>query len=819
MWKHVLVAASFDSAWATTNPVTDFEVAAPLSVPDMDSAQAVATTLVGAGPSVASAHAGVTSGVITAGVVDEVGVSGNLTLSTMNTAAFWQDGGERQLALTTWIAGLFPGLPAGSVAVTLVPPDPTEQTQTAAGPSTGPVAEEPVGGEAVPTSADAAQGDVAATYVVNLSPGKTEIASRLNTKPAADLLQGFTAQLGELVSGVAVRMGDPTDTGVGGTFTLSTTDTSATGIQSIDNQQHIRTAIANVAGVYIGDVSPIQITATNPAEPIAEQPVAPAVAGPNTLNSRRLQVGQVDVNFNIVVPGRAAQGWQKDCSLQKIVPGALSDDAAGGDAQFTTFTDSAGAVQPVSSPGQCAAQASALGAGATVWSWQLSAPGGSAGCTISNNALLSEGTFDSNAITGYTAGADGCGDCPSQLVNPDGWPGADAAASNLAFGSAGQPLNLQCWPKNSNYDLMPCGHQVVESFGGGSAWPGQCNNLETDADAGDQATCQLNCQTDPFCTVWMWGTPNTPPGAEAVCWRGVGNQCWTQAEGASAIGSVIAAERIQHGEVNVIVDGGVLRRRVLSGLQQQFPESVPTLRTAEAQSTACRNICHSNILCQYWQSFFRDGTGNDLGCWIENPGVDATGRNLVLGTYLAYPLTEADFRPNSEEGDEQRLTGGQFIQHHCPIPTLPVRPPATTTTTTTVVVNASPMIPTPAPSGGFMWPWGWLLLGALLITAIAAVAAMMLCQPKAKVKGRGVKPIKKKVEPPPPAVPPPPVVVPLMSPSIMVQPTIAQPLGTMIQPQFTTVAAQAVAQPIQATYAGAPQATYAGAPQFVQRPY
>merc|ERR1711865_740098 len=100
---------------------------------------------------------------------------------------------------------------------------------------------------------------------------------------------------------------------------------------------------------------------------------------------------------------------------------------------------------------------------------------------------------------------DACGSCPSVLEPlPEGnWPlvATDATASNAALGTQGQPLNLQCWPKNSNYDLMPCGHQVLERFGSAdvaSAWAGACNNLDEDTAATTQALCQSNCENDPF---------------------------------------------------------------------------------------------------------------------------------------------------------------------------------------------------------------------------------------------------------------------------------------------------------------------------------
>jgi len=592
--------------------------------------------------------------------------------------------------------------------------------------------------------------------------------------------------------------------GVPGTFVLATTDTSAAGIQSVANQEHIRAAIAALAEVYIGDVSPITITSANPLVPLEAEPSSGDTVGPNTeVAGRRLTAGSVNAAFTISVPGHAANGYAKDCSLQKVKATAV-----------------AGTTPSVATPSECGTTslANALATGGTAWSWDAD----DTTCTVTSQALLSTRVFDSNSITVFNDGEDACGSCPSvKLPLPEGnWPevATDVTTSNAAFGEEGQPLNLQCWPKNSNYDLMPCGHQVLERFGSAaaaSAWAGACNNLDEDADAATQALCQSNCENDPFCTVWQWSAApgSTDPLPAPSCFRGVGNKCFL-AETDSSARNITASQRIQHGLVNVIVDGGYFLNHVLSGLQKQFGENVgdtvPRLASWEAQRDACRNICHSNILCQYWQSFYDAGLSSDLGCWIENPGVDSSGnRNQGdLGAFVGYPLTHAGFRSNGVEGDENKIRGAQYIQHHCPIPTLPQRPAATVTTTTTELLVAPALVTTAAPSGDFMYPWGYLIIGLCIIAAIGLLAFMMLSgQPKKPKSTRAVKPIKAKEPPPPPPLP----VVPLMAQQMMVQPTIQQPLAmTTIQQPYTTVPAQAIAQPM---------ATYAGAPQFMQRPY
>merc|ERR1711865_537020 len=113
--------------------------------------------------------------------------------------------------------------------------------------------------------------------------------------------------------------------------------------------------------------------------------------------------------------------------------------------------------------------------------------------------------------------------------------------------------------------------------------------------------------------------------------------------------------------------------------------------------------------------------------------------------------------------------------------------------------------PTPAPSGGFMNPYGYMMIVGGLLAALAAVVLMMLGnqkKPPAKTK-RGIQPLKKKEAPPaPPVGPPPQPVVPIMMNQMMVTPTIPQHLTMTSNQQPTIVAAPAYAQ--QMTYAAAP---------------
>jgi len=201
-------------------------------------------------------------------------------------------------------------------------------------------------------------------------------------------------------------------------------------------------------------------------------------------------------------------------------------------------------------------------------------------------------------------------------------------------------------------------------------------------------------------------------------------------------------------------------------------------------TTACRNMCLSNLDCQFWQLLKMSG------CWIEGEA----GYNNIAH----YPLVNEDLMQATAP---EEVVAGEYIQHFCPsaIPgatpahngvSVTLAPTSTTTTsatTTTTTTTTSAVVKSLIPSkeessssagsgassdGSFAssgsdesfesssgtdsgessgsdssdsWPaWAWTLLLLLLLCCLLALVgaimfAMGLCDKKAPKKKRGKK--------------------------------------------------------------------------------
>jgi hypothetical protein len=237
---------------------------------------------------------------------------------------------------------------------------------------------------------------------------------------------------------------------------------------------------------------------------------------------------------------------------------------------------------------------------------------------------------------------------------------------------------------------------------------------------------------------------------------------------------------VQHGQI-VVIDPNLTDGQVLNLAREFQPTDYPDITDHNAAADICRKICYSLLYCQYWQYYH--GHGSNDGCWVEKYPSNRVQNPLIRGN-----AGDSDVGYVRHSQQSVSAIAGEFIVHHCPIPTRPGHTPPTTTTTTTLAEVIANQIVEPEPSNWF-WPWGALAAGLAVVLGLVGAALMMSSQ-KSPPKKRAVKPVKAK-EPPPP---PPPPAVPLVPQytSVILQPTVAQPLA-MAQPPVATYAAPASA--------------------------
>lgn len=236
--------------------------------------------------------------------------------------------------------------------------------------------------------------------------------------------------------------------------------------------------------------------------------------------------------------------------------------------------------------------------------------------------------------------ATGC-DCPSQQASSSDFPGR-ADVSMLAFGSQRQPFGLECWPKDTAFNLYPCNFPKVlqDTIDG---WPGLCLGL-AQVELENIDMCEQTCRTNQLCAGWQF--IGATASSEGQCWQGVGDHCNTR-KGWHDI-QVARAQRLQHGEVRVLAD---TRAYQVMNLWRSSNELGYNGSLADA-TAECRAECYSDIFCQFWQYV------KESGCWRENPR---------MGRSVTYPLVNgsgARWPPHVE------ILAGEFIQHFCPEPTL-----------------------------------------------------------------------------------------------------------------------------------------------------
>jgi hypothetical protein len=89
-----------------------------------------------------------------------------------------------------------------------------------------------------------------------------------------------------------------------------------------------------------------------------------------------------------------------------------------------------------------------------------------------------------------------------------------------------------------------------------------------------------------------------------------------------------------------------LKGMEIRNLKMVFDASYFSKRDDAIQN--CKDVCYSDILCQFWQY-----NGED-GCFVENPPMHT----------VAYPLTLNDVRTDSDFA--RTVIAGEYILHRCP---------------------------------------------------------------------------------------------------------------------------------------------------------
>lgn len=166
-------------------------------------------------------------------------------------------------------------------------------------------------------------------------------------------------------------------------------------------------------------------------------------------------------------------------------------------------------------------------------------------------------------------------------------------------------------------------------------WPGQCVGLML-VQAPTMEKCRVSCLNQPRCPVWQFN----PGQIKGGCWQGQGHHCETR-NGYDAV-QFSGGQRIQHGSVRVI--------KQMAGIEVHNLRPIGKLSN-EGQSAnikRCREVCYSDILCQYWQ-YSQDG------CQVEDPTYST----------VQYPLT-LEGGASTTSSYARSVVAGEFIQHYCP---------------------------------------------------------------------------------------------------------------------------------------------------------
>eukprot|EP00435_Cladocopium_sp_Y103_P047303 s1388_g13.t2 len=281
----------------------------------------------------------------------------------------------------------------------------------------------------------------------------------------------------------------------------------------------------------------------------------------------------------------------------------------------------------------------------------------------------------------------------------NGFPGYSGKSSDLAWPGGKQPYSLECWPKRWDGAPLAC---TQDGFGGlfgpmlkscgpcqinvledtKNGWPGKCRGL-VEIKGVNGTDCGRDCRSNPSCQSWQ----NT---VYYSCWQGLGKDLLrvspSHAADASGNGVDIAvkeqngdcfvrsnfvpreAQRLQHGSIRVLKD---LTGYQIKGLTKGFDNAEGFFQKQEDAIIFCKNMCYSDIRCQYWLY------APNYGCYLEDASQDdgppypLTVHAAMRDTGFAKELGDIPgptgmIPPVSNSGIFQDCVAGEYIQHYCP---------------------------------------------------------------------------------------------------------------------------------------------------------
>jgi hypothetical protein len=252
-----------------------------------------------------------------------------------------------------------------------------------------------------------------------------------------------------------------------------------------------------------------------------------------------------------------------------------------------------------------------------------------------SKCFIGNGEFGGNLVKAAEGDISGPGTCDfpakgcvAELKSGAQFPGDTIDDSMNAWTGGFQPQATQCWERFENASLMPCSDAVTDL--GVLDDVKKITSLVTRPSL-TEAQCKAYCEADVGCSVWIIRS----------------SQCMTGVPGSGSTFSdsetdATAGGRVMHGKTRDIAPLKTKKMSVTS--ENVFPKTVLDNIGEATAKKRCKEICVSNVECQFWQLM------QETGCWVEN----------VIGLNPIYPLVTAGITENAGT-----VIDGGYIQHSC----------------------------------------------------------------------------------------------------------------------------------------------------------